>query len=75
MTIEIPTEFKNQVKANAAITGQKMKDYVLEALSEKIQRENLEDKYLGKLALEAQKDGYLTIDESEKLLQEMTDLK
>ena len=36
MTIDIPSDFKNQVKANAAIVG-KMKDYVLEALEEKMQ--------------------------------------
>jgi predicted DNA-binding protein len=75
MTIDIPSDFKNQVKANAAIVGKKMKDYVLEALEEKIQREEkLEDQYLGELALKAEKEGYIGVEESEKLLQEITNL-
>ncbi|MBT4878373.1 MAG: hypothetical protein HON42_00960 [Alphaproteobacteria bacterium] len=73
MTIDIPSDFKNQVKANAAIVGKKMKDYVLEALEEKMQREaKLEDQYLGELALKAEKEGYIGVEESEKLLQEIT---
>ena len=71
MTIDIPTEFKNQVKANAAIVGKRMKDYVLEALNEKMQREKLDNKYLGDLALKAEKEGYLEVKESEELLKEM----
>lgn len=75
MTIDIPTEFKNQVKANAAIVGKKMKDYVLEALTEKIQRDKLEDKYLGDLAMKADKEGYIGAKESEELLNEMINPK
>ena len=75
MTIDIPADFKNQVKASAAIMGKKMKDYVLEALSEKIQREGLEDKYLGDLALKAEKEGYIGTKESEELLNEMINSK
>ena len=52
-----------------------MKDYVLEALEEKMQREEkLEDQYLGELALKAEKEGYIGVEESEKLLQEITNL-
>ena len=75
MTIDIPSDLKNQVKANAAIVGKNMKDYVLEALEEKMQREEkLEDQYLGERALKAEKEGYIGVEESEKLLQEITHL-
>ena len=73
MTIEIPVDFKNQVKASAAITGKKMREYVMEALSEKIKRDQLENKYLGELALKADKEGYLNNKESEALLKKMLD--
>ena len=73
MTIEVPSEFKNQVKASAAITGKKMREYIMEAVEEKIRNDNLENKYLGELAIKADKEGYLSKKASEKLLQEMLD--
>lgn len=74
MTIDLPTEIKNQVKASAAIMGEKMKDYVISALKEKMQRDQLENKYLGEIALKADKEGYLDSKESENLLKEMQGL-
>ena len=75
MTIDIPSDFKNKVKANAAIVGKKMKDYVLEALEEKMEREEkLEDQYLGNLALKAEKEGYIGTKESAALLEEIDSL-
>ena len=74
MTIDLPTEVKNQVKASAAIMGEKMKDYVVSALKEKMERDQLENKYLGDLALKADKEGYIDSNESVELLNEMKGL-
>ena len=71
MTIDIPVEVKNQIKASAAIMGEKMKDYVIAAVQEKMQRDRTEDKYLGKLATKADKEGYISSKESEDLLKKM----
>jgi hypothetical protein len=69
MTIDLPTEFKNQVKANAAITGEKLKDYVISALKEKMDRDRVENKYLGELASRIDREGYLGGEVSDELLQ------
>ena len=75
MTCGIPSDFKNQVKANAAIVGKKYKRLCFRSIGGKIQREeNLEDQYLGELALKAEKEGYIGVEESKKLLQEITSL-
>lgn len=74
MTIDLPAEVKNQVKASAAIMGEKMKDYVISALKEKMEKDRLENKYLGDLAIKAEKEGYLDPKESADLLQEIKDL-
>lgn len=74
MTIDLPTEVKNQVKASAALMGEKMKDYVISALKEKMERDQLENKYLGDMALQADKEGYIDPKESAKLLNEMKGL-
>ena len=74
MTIDLPTEIKNQVKASAAIMGEKMKDYVISALKEKMERDQLENKYLGDLALQADEEGYVDSSESLELLNEMKGL-
>lgn len=74
MTIDLPTEVKNQVKASAAIMGEKMKDYVISALKEKMERDQLENKYLGDLAFQADKEGYVDSNESMELLNEMKGL-
>lgn len=74
MTIDLPTEIKNQVKASAAIMGEKMKDYVISALKEKMERDQSENKYLGKIALKADEEGYIDSSESRDLLKEMKGL-
>lgn len=74
MTIDLPTEVKNQVKASAAIMGEKMKDYVISALREKMERDQLENKFLGDIALQADKEGYVDLNESSDLLKEMKGL-
>ena len=71
MTIDIPTELKNQIKASAAIMGEKMKDYVISALQEKMQRDRAEEKYFGDAALAAEKEGYISNEQSDLLLKDM----
>lgn len=71
MTIDLPVDIKNQVKASAAIMGQKMKDYVILALQEKMEKDKLENKYLGELATRADQEGYIGKTESSDLLNEM----
>jgi hypothetical protein len=73
MTIDIPVDIKNQAKAIASLSGKKLKDYVIDALSEKISGEqNIEDKFALDLAKKGEKSGYLGKKESADLLLEMS---
>jgi hypothetical protein len=74
MTIDLPVDIKNQVKASAAIMGQKMKDYVILALQEKMAKDKTENKYLGEIATRADREGYVGVKESSDLLNEMKNL-
>ena len=72
MTVDLPEDFKNQIKSHAALLGIKLKDYVIQALETKmILDEKLEDEYLGKLADKAKKEGFIGDTNSAALLNKM----
>ena len=74
MTIDVDEDFRNEVKARASSVGQKLKDYVIEALKLKIQHDcELEDKHLGKIIDEAKEEGFLSKEDSSALLNKMRD--
>ncbi len=72
MTVDVPEDFKNEIKSHAALLGIKLKDYVIQALEAKmILDEKLEDERLGKMASKAKKEGFIGTSSSEELLNKM----
>ena len=72
MTIDVDEDFRNEVKSRASRLGKKLKDYVVEALELKIQQDiAAEDKYLGKLADKAKKEGFLSAEDSLSLIEKI----
>lgn len=72
MTIDIPKEFKNAIKARSALLGQNMKEYVVESIKNRMYSdESLEDQHLVKLAEEAEKEGFISEEASKDLLERM----
>ena len=80
MTIDVPKEFKNEIKSHAALLGKNLKDYVVEAIQVQLARdeiktkEKLEDEILGKIADKAKKEGFISDEESKKLLEKLRNL-
>jgi hypothetical protein len=74
MTVDVPQEFKNQIKAHAALLGIKLKDYVISALEARMSHdEELEDKHLAQLVDKVKKEGFVGKEKSESLLSKMKD--
>ena len=72
MTVDVPEDFKNEIKSHAALLGIKLRDYVIQALEAKmILDEKLEDEHLGKLANKAKKEGFIGASNSKALLNKM----
>jgi hypothetical protein len=72
MTVDVPQEFKNEIKSHAALLGIKLKDYVMGALEARLHLdEELEDKYLAKLSDKAKKEGFIGEAKSKALLHKM----
>ena len=58
ITIDIPSELKNRVKASAALEGKKMKDYVITALQEKMQNDKDREEMSGEGSIKEK--GYIS---------------
>ncbi len=72
MTVDIPEDFKNEVKSHSALLGIKLKDYIIQALEARLNLDKkLEDEYLGKLSDEAKKEGFIGASNSRVLLDKM----
>jgi hypothetical protein len=72
MTVDLPEDFKNEIKSHAALLGIKLKDYVIQALETKINLdEKLENEHLAKLADKAKKEGFIGTSNSKVLLNKM----
>jgi hypothetical protein len=72
MTVDIPQELKNKIKSEASLFGQKLRDYVVDALIKKLEiDEQKEDEYLIKEADKSKAEGSIGFEKSEKLLNEM----
>ena len=71
MTIDISEELKNKIKGHAYSKGLKLKDFVIEALMEKLEAEEREDVELVELAKEAEKEGFIGTEASRKLTLEL----
>ncbi len=72
MTVDVPQEFKNEVKSHASLLGIKLKDYVMQALEARLRLDQeLEDKYFAKLSDKAKKEGFIGEAKSKALLNKM----
>lgn len=67
MTIDIDTTLRNQIKARASLRGMKLREYVISSLKNQILEED-EDEILGKLAMNAEKEGYIGVKKSQELM-------
>jgi hypothetical protein len=74
ITIDVPADFRNIVKSNASLAGKKLKDYIIEALDEKIKKEKiLDDEFYINLAKIGENSGYIGKKASKKLFDEMSE--
>ncbi len=72
LTINVSPDFRDELKIQAIAHGKTLKDYVIDALMERIQRDFVEeDKVWGEMSEEAKKEGLLSTQDSEKLLTRM----
>ena len=72
LTIDIDSDFHSLLKIKATRNKKSMKKYVIEAVKKKIDEDDArEDEILTKIALEAEKEGYIGEEESLKFLEKM----
>ncbi len=72
LTINVSPDFRDELKIQAIAHGKTLKDYVIDALMERIQRDFVEeDKAWGEMSEEAKKEGLLSTQDSESLLTRM----
>jgi hypothetical protein len=73
ITIDVPADFRNIVKSNASLAGKKLKDYIIEALDDKIRKEKLsDDQFCINLAKIGEDSGYIGKEASKKLLDDIS---
>ena len=69
LTIDISPDFQNQLKTNALARGKSLKAYVLETLTESLERESLqEDRLQAETSELAKQEGSLSEQDSMSLL-------
>ena len=72
LTIDVSSDFRDELKIQAIAHGKTMKDYVVDALVERIRRDTIdEDKAWGEMSEAAKKEGFEGTDESQSLLERM----
>ena len=72
LTINVSPDFRDELKIQAIAHRKTLKDYVIDALMERLQRDFVEeDKVWGKMSEEAKKEGLLSTQDSESLLTRM----
>lgn len=72
LTIDVPPDFRNELKMQAAGQGETLRQYVMEAVAQRIQRESeFEDEVLGQMSEEAKKEGFIGLEASEALLKSL----
>jgi len=72
LTINVSPDFRDELKIQAIAHGKTMKDYVVDALMERIQKDAIEqDKAWGEMSEAARKEGFIGSKKSEALLDRM----
>ncbi len=72
LTIDVSPDFRDELKIQAIAHGKTMKDYVIDTLIERIQKDAIEeDKVWGEMSETAKKEGFIGTETSESLLNRM----
>jgi len=72
LTINVSPDFRDELKMQAIAHGKTMKDYVVDTLVERIQKDSIEeDKLWGEMSKTAKKEGFIGTKASESLLNRM----
>lgn len=68
LSVDLLPDFHEEVKGMAKTRAQSLKSYVIDALTERFQKDREEDRMWDELAEKAGKKGFASVEESEKLL-------
>ena len=72
LTIDVSPDFRDELKIQAIAHGKTLKDYVVEALMDRIQRDSVEeDKIWGEMSETAKQEEILSHEDSASLLTRM----
>ncbi len=71
LSIDVPYDIHRTLKLFVVKNHLNIKDYVLDLIKEDLSEE-IEDYLLGQMALEAEKDGFISAKKSERLLKKLT---
>ena len=72
LTINVSSDFRDELKIQAIAHGKTLKDYVIDALMERLQQDSVEeDRVWGEMSEAAKKEGLLSSQDSESLLTRM----
>ena len=72
LTINVSSDFRDELKIQAIAHGKTLKDYVIDALMERLQQDSAEeDRVWGEMSEAAKKEGLLSSQDSESLLTRM----
>ena len=72
LTIDVSSDFRDELKIQAIAQGKTLKDYVLDILMERIQQDSVEeDRIWAKMSASAKKEGSLSEEASDSLLSRM----
>lgn len=72
LNLDIPPDFRDELNFQAKAHGKTMKDYVIDALMDRLQKDSIEEgRTWGKMSEAAKKEGVQSNLESENLLMRM----
>ena len=72
LTIDVSSDFRDELKIQAIAHGKTMKDYVVDVLVERIRKDTIdEDNVWGVMSEVAKKEGFVGTEESQSLLERM----
>jgi len=72
LTINVSSDFRDELKIQAIAHGKTMKDYVIDTLVERIRKDTIEeDRVWGDMSETAKKEGFIGTKASESLLNRM----
>ena len=72
LTIDVSPDFRDELKIQAISQGKTLKDYVLDTLMDRLQKDSVEeDRIWANMSASAKKEGSLSTEDSDSLLSRM----